>query len=218
MTNIGDVEPRPVVVPLSLDGSESLTFDAAGHTGRAAYHSPAVNQAGLWVLMRFGPSDSSPIPPIKLRELRVALDRPEALFDSPLFRTIPFSRISAAVNRAVNADRIRPLLPPVNVVMSGDYASGGAAWLLPPPQPVRAARPRLKLTVPADAKRPDSFYATVADVYLAQATLSTRPAVDIAEANAVPASTVHRWLKEARARGLLRLPGVGVTTTDGKKS
>ena len=47
-----------------------------------------------------------------------------------------------------------------------------------------------------------------ADAYLAQATISNRPAQELAEANDVPTSTAHRWLKEARARGLLRLPQV----------
>ena len=68
--------------------------------------------------------------------------------------------------------------------------------------------PVLKLEVPDDRRKPDEFYARVADAYLAQATISNRAAQDLAEANGVPKSTAHRWLKEARARGLLRLPHV----------
>jgi hypothetical protein len=60
---------------------------------------------------------------------------------------------------------------------------------------------------PGTRRKPDKFYAHVAEVYLAQASISDRPAKDLAEANdGLPVSTVHRWLKEARNRGLLRLP------------
>ena len=66
----------------------------------------------------------------------------------------------------------------------------------------------LKLRVPEGGKKPDSFYEQLA----ARWTWLTitrprggrhRPASELAEANGVPVSTVHRWVKEARRRGIL---------------
>jgi hypothetical protein len=56
----------------------------------------------------------------------------------------------------------------------------------------------------ADARsRPDEFYATVASTYRHLVTASARPVAELADANDVPRSTAHRWVKEARRRGML---------------
>ena len=47
------------------------------------------------------------------------------------------------------------------------------------------------------------FYQRVAAVYRQRVAESNRPAVEMANANGVPVSTVHRWVKEARRRGFL---------------
>lgn len=52
-------------------------------------------------------------------------------------------------------------------------------------------------------KRPDAFYRAVADAYSWLGGHMRHPAVELAEINHVPTSTVHRWIKEARRRGLL---------------
>lgn len=209
MTNIRDLEPQPLLIPLSADGSEVLAVDVGAGSGWAAYHAPGISEAQIHVLLRLGPTDASEGAPLQIKEVHVAGATEGVLLDSPLFRTIPFARISAAVNQPAIADALRPLVAPSFTVMTNNLGSGYGAWLLPPEKPIKPSKPRLKLKIPAGQKRPDSFYASVASVYLAQATLSPRPAVDLAEANGVPTSTVHRWLKEARARGLLRLPGLG---------
>ncbi len=67
----------------------------------------------------------------------------------------------------------------------------------------RARRPSLRLRIPNGPKRPDSFYKRVGEVYSALAVESHRPAKEIADANGVKPTTVHRWIKEARARGVL---------------
>jgi len=58
----------------------------------------------------------------------------------------------------------------------------------------------LRLDVPNVRKRDDAFYAEVARVFDLASAMSPRPAIEIAEANGVPVSTVHRWLKEHRRR------------------
>lgn len=65
-----------------------------------------------------------------------------------------------------------------------------------------SVEPQLKLNV-APGKRTDAFYHSVAVAYSGLAGRSRRPAQELAAINDVPASTVHRWVKEARRRGLL---------------
>jgi hypothetical protein len=61
-----------------------------------------------------------------------------------------------------------------------------------------------KVTIPKGRTYPPSFYKSVAGVYNGLIFWgSKRPAGDIAEANRVPVSTVHRWVKEARRLGYL---------------
>lgn len=203
LVNIRDEEPAPIVIGLSLDGSEALTFDPEGPSGWAAFHSPT--SAGFGLQLRFGPESAERTSPLQVRELHVAAHAAEAAWSSPLLRTLPFARMVAAVNRAAVRERIRPLLMPANFIETHSF-SPRMAWTLPPVEPPTMVAPTLRLEVPGDRRKPDEFYALVADTYLAQATISNRAAQDMAEANEVPPTTVHRWLKEARGRGLLRLP------------
>ena len=55
---------------------------------------------------------------------------------------------------------------------------------------------------PSTRKLPDEFYEQVARVYTEFASICRNPAGRIAEANKVESTTVHRWLKEARRRGI----------------
>jgi hypothetical protein len=68
----------------------------------------------------------------------------------------------------------------------------------------KVRRNALQLRIPDGPKRPDSFYKRVAELYSALAANgSRRPASEIAEANDIQVTTVHRWIKEARRRDLL---------------
>jgi hypothetical protein len=71
------------------------------------------------------------------------------------------------------------------------------------PVALRSRVRNLRLRVPAGQPKPDRFYAEVARLYAEVAVDSSRPAAVLAEANDVPLSRVHGWIKEARARGLL---------------
>ena len=63
--------------------------------------------------------------------------------------------------------------------------------------------PKFRIKVPKGRKRPDSFYREVASLFSIAAASGSRPAERIAKANRVPPSTVHRWVKEARRRGVM---------------
>jgi hypothetical protein len=208
VSNLRDEQPEPLVIPLSLDGAETLTFDVGGVSGWAAYHSPAVRQADANVKLRFGPESPDRGAPLDLRALQVTASPRDGggTFNSPLIRTIPFARIIAAINRPEVVERLREYVPPWNLVDDRPPGSAMWAWVLGPREQVRMVRPRLRLDIPGGRRKPDVFYGAVADAYLAQATVSNRAARDLALANDVPVTTVHRWLKEARSRGLLRLP------------
>jgi hypothetical protein len=52
-------------------------------------------------------------------------------------------------------------------------------------------------------RRSDDFYAAVASTYCHLVSATPRPVVELAEANGVPRTTAHRWVKEARRRGML---------------
>jgi hypothetical protein len=64
-------------------------------------------------------------------------------------------------------------------------------------------KPRMRLRIPIGRKKPDDFYRQVAEAYSYLGGQSRRPAEELAARNAVPVTTVHRWVKEARRRGLL---------------
>ena len=67
------------------------------------------------------------------------------------------------------------------------------------------ARVRVRLTIPKHGgDYGDEFYRRVAAAYMWLARTGGKgPAERLAESNHVPVSTVHRWVKEARRRGLL---------------
>jgi hypothetical protein len=69
----------------------------------------------------------------------------------------------------------------------------------------RPRKPRMKFRIPEGRRKPDDFYRRVAEAYswLRGYEQSRSPASDLAEINGVPVTTVHRWVKEARRRGLL---------------
>jgi hypothetical protein len=66
------------------------------------------------------------------------------------------------------------------------------------PEPISAV-----LDVPASRPYGDDFYRQVASVYSALSARVRNPASVIADANAVPVTTAHRWVKQARERGFL---------------
>ncbi len=69
--------------------------------------------------------------------------------------------------------------------------------------PARTIRIDAGLPVPTNGRYGDAFYQAVAEVYLQLLRYVRSPAGAIADANNVPVSTAHRWIKIARARKYL---------------
>lgn len=190
---MSSTEPDPYLIALSEDGLEALSLDMADGPRWAAYHSPETKAENATVLLRVdGPLSG----PLSIRELRAANA------SSTLLRAIPFMRIEAAINHPEHRAALAGGLK--HAAIDG-HAPGGTRYLNPPGSAVIAPQD-LAVTDPGGYRKPDSFYRHVADRYLQRAAVSARPALDIAEANGVPAATVHRWIREAKARGLLVLP------------
>jgi hypothetical protein len=60
-----------------------------------------------------------------------------------------------------------------------------------------------RIRLPDTRKYPDEFYARVALLYRRLVARGQPPAALLASANGVPATTAHRWIKEARRRRIL---------------
>jgi len=63
--------------------------------------------------------------------------------------------------------------------------------------------PIAKLNVPPARPYPDEFFKAVARVYSRLSAITRAPASIIADVNGVPVTSVHRWVKRARALGHL---------------
>lgn len=119
-----------------------------------------------------------------------------------LLRAIPVGRIEAAANAQLT-------IVNDHVVLSATPGPRDGAM---PRQP-RPVDTGWEMTDPVGATarpngtrrggRPDSFYQGVAGRYQDLTQRSSRPAADLAEADNVPVTTAHRWIKEARRRGFL---------------
>jgi hypothetical protein len=175
-------------------GVGRLVFDEDGGGGWATHHT----DTGPLVQLRFA---ERPDGRIGIAEVHVV---GAEHVDGTDLRSIPLGRIEATVNRP-GADRsVRE-----HVHRSGPtyVPSAFAPTELADVFDTKAVerRPSLRLKIPSSTRKPDNFYARVAELYtwLAGPGGSRRPAVDIADANGTPVTTVHRWVKEARARGLL---------------
>ena len=93
-------------------------------------------------------------------------------------RSIPLGRIEAHANAVLHPD-------------GAEYVVEGQA-VIPP-----------HLFELGGRSRPDEFYAEVAAIYAGLVSHTHQPVAVIADANNVPRTTAHRWVKEARVRGML---------------
>ncbi len=208
--NVLDEELPPYVVPLSEDGTEALVFAPVRYSGWASYHSPALGKTLVWLrFSRDGAPGLRDHKPIVIRELQVVSDYEKSGdLDGRLLRELPLGRMSAAVTQQSREDPNIDQLVSFSLLVHTS-PPGGEAWRVRP-NPKRQRRPNLRIKVPEGrARRPDNFYALVADRYLWLKAHGYAPAPELAKANGVPLTTVHRWVKEARSRGQLPPPARG---------
>lgn len=190
----------PYVIWLAADGSESLTFaDLPGGGGWARWFRGESESAPV-VLVRIGPTSRTAglDEALVVREVHTSA---QPKVDAALLRRLPLGRLEAAVNRPAHHRRLSPVLhgrgPRVPIPADG-------LWSSEQYEMARETPARLDLDIPSGrARRPDSFYEKVAELYSWLATQSTHPAQQLADANKVPLTTAHGWVKEARARGIL---------------
>lgn len=189
-----------------------------GRRGWAAYFSDVVEEANAQVLVRFGVAGNTPLgtvdpaaaDPLVVHETVVRVGADGGTATAALVREIPLARLEAAANLYL-AQLPRPVSPEAfPFLISGQSVQVPGFFPREPwtnrPAAGRRRGPSLKLRIPSGQKRPDSFYQQVAERYLWLTSQGKGPADELAAANDVPASTVHRWVREARRRGIL-VPG-----------
>jgi hypothetical protein len=111
-----------------------------------------------------------------------------------------FRPVSVHIEGAVTAEAVRTL--PLRAYEAdansrmGQFVLRASAAL--------GRQPALKFELPSGpGRKPDAFYRKVALAYQWLSVMGRGPAAELARINGVPVTTVHRWTKEARARGLL---------------
>jgi hypothetical protein len=154
----------------------------------------ADNGRGERASVRFQPTERGRLEPVELR-----LDGP--VLDSNTLRRLPLTVMETFANTVWHGE----LQDMLDIAPEGDLHDRN---YVPPqfsePGSIRRSivRKTARLKIPAGAK-PDTFYQQVAKTYSQLARGSNRPAAELAEANDVPVTTAHRWVKEARRRGFL---------------
>jgi hypothetical protein len=132
---------------------------------------------------------------LRVRELYLGTDR----ITTDTLRAIPIGRIESWCNGADMRKSIEARLEipvPDLRALSDEFGTVHV-------DQTKHRRRALRIRVPSTSDYGDDFYKRIADVYTVASIWGSRPAADIAEANDVPVSTVHRWVKEARARKFL---------------
>lgn len=140
---------------------------------------------GLWIEAfdhLYGPGS---IAPTELRD--IALGRVEGLINAPQY--------GATVRAGIASEDSEPSFDPTACPL-GEAATRAERL------PLRRLTTTLRIEVPMERSRNDDFYRHVADTFAVASQTTNKPAVEIADATGVTVTTVHRWIKEARRRGL----------------
>lgn len=138
------------------------------------------------VLVRFEDRDG------RLEPVELHLPPGTEPLDAARLRAVPLGRITAWANAPDVAADLRSHMAERQPAPGDDdffkmYGRGIAARLGRIPDPPYG----------------DDFYRRVAAAYSALARQLSRPAAELAEANDLPVTTVHSWIKQARRRGFL---------------
>jgi hypothetical protein len=188
-----------------------------GRGGWCYYNDDDVEHERLALGLRFGLEGTRIV--IKA----VHLETQERVTGTSL-RALPLGRIEALANAPHIADAIRRSIANDAKAVGEEHAAYWEA-LVPTSAPTMMATTvtffnsaqgemttvPMRLLVPVSsgeppktsAKKPDDFYERVAARYSELAGQVRDPAIRLAQENQVPHTTAHRWIKEARRRGLL---------------
>ncbi|MEX0753993.1 MAG: hypothetical protein WD556_02605 [Actinomycetota bacterium] len=180
-------------------------------SGWARYTSPQLN-VGVFVRLAALSRETIEViepSPIEaesgLRIVEMVVNAPWGIHGRQL-RDVPVGRIEGRLNAPGTREQL------LDLIQGGGDARGPrpaeqVAELVPLETEFEDAREvasrKLVLKPPESSRYPDSFYFKVARAFQLRAGVSARPVQDIAEASDVPVSTLNRWIREARARGLL---------------
>jgi hypothetical protein len=175
-------------VPVGSRTSATFAIGMGGWLGFANADEPD------WVYARVQENEQGRL---IITELYLVRDR----VDSAMLRELPLGRIEVLANSSPFAEDIRAKLSgaprPGVEPLSPEARSRWESREIISPTPHL-----LHLAVPKGTK-PDKFYKEAAELYAELATVSRRPAADLAERSGVAAASVHRWIAEARRRGYL---------------
>ncbi len=129
-------------------------------------------------------------------------------------RLVPFSVIEATANAGARASIVGRMgtawvdvEAQLRTLGPGQRGPGAKRYRIAAGPPGRGER--LQLGVPDSRPYPDAFYARVTDAYRYLVDNRQAPAPALAEANNVPVTTVHRWVREARKRGIMNAASHG---------
>jgi hypothetical protein len=151
----------------------------------------------LLIMLRFG---VQPNGRFAVEEAVVKVIGPEPnQIDVAAWRSVPIAEATTRANlpeyRSVIAEHLNDDNAEVEI--------GAGAEDVQPVLRVRRTGHAYRLPQVYGRKFPDSFYERVARAYQTAVDAKKPPGKTIAEANDVPATTVARWVREARRRGLL---------------
>jgi hypothetical protein len=145
----------------------------------------------------------------RLEIVELLLPRGEPVTSDQL-RQVPVGRIDAWANRPGNREAVLSSLTEAHTTLAEEAAAEAASQANAVEQARKRNRAKsLRVPQPRGRRYPDSFYERIAELYLDLSESGGRPAAAIAEANGVPATTVHRWFREARDRGFLHAGRAG---------
>jgi hypothetical protein len=131
------------------------------------------------------------------RIVAVQIENPDGVEPDDL--RVPLQRLEALLTEHASA-----VATPAAVTVGVTTARiTGAQFFDRPPPTRRELRIPRKLLTTEGRRYPDALFQRVADLYTACVTAGVGPAPAIAKANDKPLSTVHWWIREARARKFL---------------
>ena len=154
------------------------------------------------------PDDGGETPALGTAIRQLLWGRIEALGNHPYTIDLIRDRINedvklmlCAARDAVPTSEAIEMSQNASAAVSGMVEDAAAPWVHPQPAASRRKSPRLN--VPKGGKYPDSFYKEFAGAFSSLAAEGLSPAVVLSEVNGVARTTVHRWAREARRRGVL---------------